>query len=566
MHDKRGIEILSFAADTKRWPRLLRHIPKTGTDTFTMALASLMTNILALALPIALMQIYDRIIPNSSYTTLTWLVIGVLTAIVLETLTKILRSFIGNWLGARLDHILSTEALAHLLHARLDRYEADNPGVHLERFNALNTLKTYISGQLLLVLLDIPFALLYLGLLYYIGGWLMFYTLAILFSFVGIAWISKIRFETQHEQRVTQSQESLDFILETLGGIHTVKALSMEERMFRKFENIQARNAQAGFRSHNWKSLPAILTPFFSQLNMLGVIFLGADVVINGQMTVGAMTACTMLATRSLQPVTRLAGFWLRFSEVTTAQRQLKAVIALNDLENENEKIPTIRDIEGSVYFDDFLMFHDEKDKDTPPFNQMVHAGEVVGVEGEDPRQTRALMLSICGIYKPFRGDIYIDEYNISAMDHAIFGGRVAYLPKKGRLFNGTILENIAMFDPDKRQIALDTAALLEMDGFVADLPNGYETRVDQRSNDSLPLGLIQRTSVARALVTFPRILLIDRTLNSMDMATYDLVCEILEKLKGKTTLFIVSDHGNYPFLPDRIIDCTSREIRFVST
>ena len=186
----------------------------------------------------------------------------------------------------------------------------------------------------------------------------------------------------------------------------------------------------------------------------------------------------------------------------------------------------------------------------------MIHAGEVVGVEGEDHYQTRALMLSICGIYKPFQGHIYIDEYNVSAMDHAIFGGCVAYLPQKGRLFNGTILENIAMFDQDKRQIALDTAALLEMDGFVTDLPNGYETRVDQRSNDSLPLGLIQPTSVARALVTFPRILLIDRTLNSMDMAPHDLVCEILEQLKGKTIMFIVADHGSYPFSPDRIIDC----------
>ena len=544
---------------------MFRHIPKSRADKFTMILASLMTNILALALPIALMQIYDRIIPNSSYSTLTWLVIGVLTAIVLETLTKILRSFIGNWLGARLDHILSTEAIEHFLHARLDRYETDNAGVHLERFNALNTLKTYISGQLLLILMDIPFALLYLGLLYYIGGWLVFHTLAIFLLFVVITWISKIKFESQHEQLVTQNQENLDFILETLGGIHTVKALSMEDRMVRKFENIQARNAESGFRSHNWKSLPIIVTPFFSQLNMLGIIFLGADVVIDGYMTVGAMTACTMLATRSLQPVTRLAGFWLRFSEVTTAQKQIKAVIALYDGEDEDKNIPQIRDIEGSVYFNDFLMFQD-KTRETKPFNAMIHAGEVVGVEGENPEQTRALMLSICGIYKPFRGDIYIDEYKTSAMDHANFGGRVAYLPKKGRLFNGTILENIAMFDQDKRQIALDTAALLEMDGFVADLPNGYETRVDQRSNESLPLGLIQRISVARALVTFPRLLIMNRTLNSMDMATYDLVREILEKMKGKTTLFIVSDHGSYPFAPDRIIDCSSRGIRFVST
>ncbi len=539
---------------TGNWLRLLLTIPKVREDALMMVGASVMINLLALALPLSLMQIYDRIIPNSSFSTLTWLVMGVMVAIILETVVKISRSFISNWLSARLEHILNTEVLNHFLSARLDRFEQDKAGVHFERYNAIQTIKSNISGQTLLVLIDIPFALLFLGLLYYISSFLCYLTLGIICLFALIVLITKTRLQRSNQAQVDATKENLDFVLETLDGIHTVKSLGMEDKMFRKFENIQARMSWAELRSNRWKSLPENYAPFFTQLNMLGIIFLGADLVIRGAMTVGGMTACTMLATRSLQPVIKVAGFWLRFSEVKIARQQLEEIIALQ-LPEDLSRIPVVRDIEGTVCFDDLTL---EKESDATPqrFNALIQAGEAVGITGDNPEQTTALMLTICGMYKPVSGHIFIDEYRISAMDHSYFDGRVEYLPRKGWLFNGTILDNISMFNENKRQVALDTAALLDLNKFVADLPSGYETMVDQRSNASLPQGLIQRTCFARALVTIPRVLIIDRTLSSMDQETHDLICTILRKLKGRCTFFIVSDYGVFPFEMNQTIEC----------
>lgn len=550
---------LDLIEKTSTWPKLMSVLPKWSSDAFVLITASVVVNLLALALPLSLMQVYDRIIPNSSFSTLAWLMIGVVTAIVLETVVKIFRSFISNWLSARLEHILNTEALNCFLSSRLDKFEQSKAGVHFERFNAINTIRSYFSGQILLSLVDIPFAVLFLWVLYYIGGALCYYTLLLISIFVVIVLIAKRAFEKQHENQVDLNKENLDFLLETLEGIHTVKALNLEDRMHRIFENVQARMSSANLKANRWKSVPTDISQFIVQLNMLGIIFLGADLVINGQMTIGAMTACTMLASRGLQPVIKFAGFWLRFSEVTTAQKQVEKITALRT-QDDQEDIPIIKDVAGTVCFENVTMKDKEGNVVIDDFNALIQAGEFVGIEGESPTNTTALMLLLSGMYKPTTGSVFIDEYRISAMDHSYFSGRVEYLARKGRLFNGTILENISMFNKNKRLVALDTASLLGLDKFVADLPNGYETVVDQRSNESLPLGLIQRTCFARALVTCPRVLIIDRTLNSLDNESRDLILEILETLRGKCTVFFVSDYNEFPLEIDRLLECSTNQ------
>lgn len=555
---------LELLTDTSGWVRLMHIIPKFGMDAIVLVIATIMINLLALALPLTLMQVYDRIIPNDSRSTLAWLMACVITAILLETVIKTLRSFISNWLSSRLEHILNTESIDYFLSSRLDKFEEDKAGVHYERFNAITIVKSYFSGQILLILLDIPFAFLFLGLLYYIGGGLVFYTLLMIFLFVAVIIFAKRKFERHNADQIELNKENLDFILESLGGVHTLKSLNMEQQMLRKFENIQGRIAESGLNANNWKSVPSNSAQFITQLNMIGVIFLGAEFVINGGMTLGAMTACTMFATRGIQPMIKIAGFWMRFSEVTNAQKQLEKIIALRSPDDMAD-IPVIRDIEGSVFFEDITLNDRNNNPLIEGFSVQIQAGEFIGITGENPELTTTLMLLLCGMYKPSSGRIFIDEYLISAMDHSHFNGRIEYLARKGRLFNGTILENISMFNSGKQDIALNAASLLGLDRFVADLPNGYETIVDQRANDSLPIGLIQRICFARTLVTCPRVLILDRTLNSMDDDSFNLVCEILETLRGRCTVFIVSGYGRFPLNVDRIIDCSVREIKIKS-
>ncbi len=552
---------LELLSKSSSWIRLMSMIPQFGNDALMLVIATVAINLLALAMPLALMQVYDRIIPNSSLSTLSWLMIGVSSAIILETILKILRNFNSNWLSARMEHILNTEAVKYFLSARLDEFERDNSGVHFERFNSINVLRSYFSGQLLLVLLDIPFALLFIYMLYYLGGNLYLYTVGLIVVLMLLLLIAKSKFEKHNEDTVEMNKEYLDFIIETLGGIHTVKSMNMEDKIHRKFENIEARMSSASLSSNTWKSVPTNAAQFIIQLNMLGIIFLGADMVISGVMTVGAMTACTMMASRGIQPIIKFAGSWLRFSEVTVAQKQLLKIIELKSPHNMNDA-SMVKDIDGTVSFENITMKNEGGRIIVDNFNKVIHAGEFIGVKGDDHEQTTALMLMLCGIYTPTSGHVYIDEYLVAAMDHSHFNGKVEYLSKRGRIFNGTILDNIALFDANKREAALDTASLLELDGFVSKLPHGYQSVVDQRSNDSLPLSMIQRICIARALITRPRILIIDRTFNSLDLESAALLVEVLETLRGKCTLFMVSDYGNFPLEMNRVIECSGDGVK----
>ncbi len=519
-----------------------------------MILATAFINILGLALPLTLLQIYDRILPNTAQGTLLLLVIGVGFAILLETVLRLIRSYVGGWMGARFEHLAGCAAIERLLTSEITEFEKDGSGVHLERFNSFSILRDFFSGQAIITLCDLPFAVLFLLLITYLAGWLVLVPLALIALFFVAAFAVGHLLRQSLENRIKADDRRFNFIIEVLGGVHTVKAMAMENQMLRRYERLQESCAESDY-SVAFNSATALgIGTVFSQLTIFSVVGLGALQVINGSLTVGGLAACTMLAGRALQPLQRAAGIWTRFQNIRLALDRATRVFDMTP-ESEGDRIP-LPAVKGAIE----LKNVDYRESENEPLvidhvSLSIAAGETIAITGEQSSSHSSLLCLVMGVLKPSSGQVLIDGHDLAGLDPDSVRRQIAYLPQDAVLFNGTILENLTMFRPEAEEQALEIAKYLGLDQSVTRMPKGYETIVGDGAEESQPRGRKQRIDVGRALVDRPRILLFNSVNSAMDREGDTILRSFLEKIKGQCTQILVTHRPSLISLADRVFE-----------
>jgi len=546
-------------------PQQLGAIAYMPGGIFDLLLASVFINILALAMPLTLLQVYDRIIPNSADETLVLLVVGIGSALILEALLRMGRSYVSGWMGARFDHLAGCAALERFLGVSIVDFERVGSGAHLERYNALSTLKEFYAGQAIQALCDLPFAVIYIGAVAYLAGPLFLVPVVLIIFFALVAFIigKKLRVALQH--RMQSDDRRFSFIIEVFGGVHTVKGLAMEEQMIRRYERLQETCANAehdvALRSSYAQSAGAL----FSQLVLFSVVGFGSTLVIDGSLTVGGLAACTMLAGRSMQPLQKAVGIWTRFQSIELARERLRELFEM-DVEKP-PGLPELPPVRGDLTLEN-VTFTYGKNKDgelMPPLfeniSMEIGAGETISVTGGNARGKTTLLYLMMGVLGPTEGTVRVDGRNLRDYQPSSIRKQAAYLPQEGMLFNGTLLENLTMFRDEKIDDAMDMSMLLGLDSVVAHMPQGYDTMVGDGAGDKLPKGIKQRISIARALVDKPRILLFDEANASMDGASDAMLKALLERLKGRVTMVLVTPRPSILNLSDRIYDIVGSDV-----
>ena len=556
------LKLLSHFKNADKRVRALGGIPFYRGTIFYMLLASACVNLFSLALPLTMMQVYDRILPYKAIGTLSWLVIGCLIAITAEAFLRHFRSFLSSLLAFRFEHYLSLGAVEGLMSSKLEEYELEEPGVHLDRLAAIGVLRGFYAGQIFQALMDVPFAMLFLVAIWFLAGPLVFYPIGLIILFFTLVKILKIKFEKARSQQQIYNDRRLNFYFEALSGIHQIKSLTLEEEMLRRFERLQSGLAKENYKVTNLSMSPANLGSFISQLNMFGIIGVGATFVIQGSLTLGGLTACVLLSGRALQPVLSIAGFWIRLSEGNLARAQVAKIASLEKaLDTSLPALP--KKIRGEVS----LRYISFKSRPDDPYlfnglNLQIEEAEMVTIAGLAPNETTSLLLMMMGVVSPNEGEVWVDDYRISEWNLSNLSGVIEYIPQQGVLFSGTILENITMFDHSKINIAMDTSALLGLDEVVANLPKGYETELKGQSKSQLPTSLTQKICLARALVNRPKILLLDRITSAMDQEGKNLIWALVEKLKGLVTIVAITNDPKMFDLADRQLEIKEGQIK----
>lgn len=534
----------------KNWFNAVSVIPGFFVTSLDLILATVFINILALALPVFLMQVYDRIIGNAAWNTLTWFVIGCVVAVMFETVLRYIRALIGSWQAAKFEHLVNCDTIKTLLSADSAAFNKHPAGYYLDRINSVAALKAIYAGPVFQTFMDIPFALLFFAGIWFLGRNLVFVPFVAIAAFLLLMLVIRFVFVRLRERQIMWDDSRLSFLIEILSGIYTVKSLALEEHMLRRYEYLQQNGSDAGMKLGFWSKLPVALGSFFTQIAMFGVILIGARFVMNDEMTFGSLAACTMLVGRGMQPILSAATFMIQIASGKFALAKLHEV---SDIISPRPKdsIRFNEDISGSVDIENMSFGYSSSQAVFKDINLNLNPGQFCFISGKNGSGRSTLMKLIFGIYRPDSGRILIDGFKVFDCDRAYLRGRVEYISDNGVLFQGTIIENITLFDNTYISEALGAAALVGLDDLVAKLSHGYETMINSKSNNTLPKGLIQRICIARALVKRPRVLILDKVYQAMDADTSSMFFDLLYRLKGTCTVIFCGSSPLFESLAD---------------
>jgi ATP-binding cassette, subfamily C, bacterial LapB len=502
---------------------------------------TIVINVLALVLPLVILQTYDRIIPNQSKNSLALLFGGLAFALLLDSILRISRANLVASGGARIVHFLRCEAVSRLLNARIGDIERSEPGVHFERLSGLDALKDHNTSQLLIAIVELPFALIFLALILHIAWPLALVLLAVFAIFGGIGLTLGRRLKSVAETKSAGEDRRHSFVVEVLSGIHTVKALGMEALMNRRYERLLGRNVETMHDSLRLGARAQEVGALSSQLVIVAVAVVGAVMVIEGNLTIGGLAACTLLAGRCLQPLLKGLGFWTQVQNLrVVAERSAETFTLLPDEASRSKALPRLR---GHVVAENITFVHERASSELfRALNLSVRVGETVAITGEDGEGKSTLLSLLGGILAPTSGRILYDGHDAAGYSELSIRRQVSYVSQHPVLFQGTILENLTGFsDGPAVDTALKIAGMLGIDEKIALLPDGFETRVGDDAADTLPAGMRQQISIIRAFAAKPAVVLFDEANASLDASDDARLREFLASLSGRTTLILAS-------------------------
>lgn len=501
------------------------------------------------------LQVYDRILPNPGTGTLPVLITGVCSAIVLEALLRLCRAYVIGRAGASYEHAVACAAMDKVLNADLSKMDnAEGVGEHLHRMGSIGKLKDFYNGHALTVLAELAFVPLFLGLIIYIGGWLALVPATILALFILVSMLKGRRLRAALKKREEADDQRFNFLIESLEGVHTLKAFALEKFFERRYETFEENSCRENYKVTQETARTFNIGAIFSHIMVASVITIGAWFALQGYITTGALIATLLLSARMMQPIQKALGLWARYQDYTLARAHLEKLLQTPQkkiMPRADESLGVMPDGRLSIYNISFQYQADNK----PLLSNIelnIKRGETVLISGAHGSGKTTLLKLIAGILPPTQGEIYIDGENINTYRPEDLVNHVGYIRTNALIFRGTIRDNITCFGQTNEAKAREVAALLNVDEDVAKLPAGFDTFLSGNNSDSIPPGLKQRIAIVRVLATKPRLILFDNADRALDKQGYAMIYSLLARLKGKASLILVSDDNNIRGLAER--------------
>lgn len=517
-----------------------------------IVVTSLVTNILALALPLTMLQIFDRVLKSQSMETLTFLTIGVLIILVLEELLKSVNSTVTNWLGARYKHRVSQSIMERFFVTPMRLFAGEEPGAYAEKMQSVSRVSDMYSGQALLVLLDLPFMFLFLGVIYLIAGKLVVVPLILLFVFaIVVVLFGRWMYKQVHEKDINDERR-ISFLTEVLAGVLSVKTMSIENIMLRRYERLKEASAIQGEGLFFGNAFASGLGGAMSQVMIVLVIFSGAILVLDGDMTSGALAACMMLSVRSLQPLRKGLGAWMRYQSFVAGDSRVESILTMPV--GEKSGLKALDGVHSSIRLQNVTLSYGNDDSEIfSNLSLLVPAGSCIAIKGDSGSGKSSLLALMNGLESVDEGVVLIDEERLNDYDLDSVRRKIALLPQVGTVFVGSIIENLTMFNPELEAQALELAEKVGLDVIVAGMKQGYQTPLGENSSETLPMGVKQMITIVRAMVHDPDVILFDEANNSLDFEGDKKLRLFLESLKGKKTLILVANRPSLVRLADTV-------------
>ncbi len=523
----------------------------------TIYAASAVVNILALALPLTILQIYDRVLPNASFDTLSALMIALVGVVIVDGLLKYLRSAVINWSAASFTHDLSVRGLTSMLSARPKWFARTTASEHLERLNAITGLGGQLGGQSRLIAIDVLFIPIFALVIVLIGKTIFFVVLALFGVFGYLALRRTKALNEAIAERESSDARKYDFIIEVLRSMQTVKALAMEPLMMRRFERLQSAASLITMRIIRLTGEAQTYSAMYASLSVIAIVSVGAMLVLKGQMTLGALACCMLLSSQLLQPLIRALASWNDI-QLAKYRKERAALIFEDDAPEQSAPCDFHREaIPKKVVFKDAVIQYENAPPLFNGLNLTIPAGAMVAIKGADGSGRSSLLRAIMGDTPLVGGEIMIGDQ----ADLSLTRADVRYVGQNPSIFSGTILENLTLFGEFSAGAALQAARTIGLDEDIGRMPLGYDTVLKSVSSRDAPPPTAQRITIARAIAMAPSVLILDEASTLLDLNGEYHLTQALKRLRGRMTIILATHRPSLIRLADKAYEVVSGKL-----
>ncbi|GAA6616192.1 peptidase domain-containing ABC transporter [Scytonema sp. NUACC26] len=504
-------------------------------------LASFFVQLAALANPLVIQLIIDKVIAQNSMSTLH--VLGALLLVVglFEAVLGTLRTYLFVDTTNRIDMGLGSEIIDHLLRLPLRYFERRPVGELSTRINELENIRQFLTGTALTVGLDALFSVVYVVVMLFYSWQLTLVGLGTIPVFVVITLIASPTVSKQLRTKAERNSDTQSYLVEVMSGIQTVKAQNIELRARFSWQDRYARYVAAGFKTVVTSTLASSTSNFLNKLSSLLVLWVGSYLVLKGELTLGELIAFRIISGYVTSPILRLAQLWQNFQETALSLERLSDIVDTpQEAEQDRDNIP-LPQIVGSVKYDNVsFRFASNGPLQLSNVNIDIPVGKFVGIVGQSGSGKSTMMKLLLRLYEPEAGRILVDGYDISKVELYSLRRQVGVVPQETLLFDGTVQENIALTNPEATtEEIIEAARVAAAHDFIMNLPNGYNTRVGERGA-GLSGGQRQRIAIARSVLQRPKLLVLDEATSALDYPTERQVClNLAEEFAGSTVFFI---------------------------
>jgi subfamily B ATP-binding cassette protein HlyB/CyaB len=504
-------------------------------------IASLFVQLFALATPIFFQLVVDKVLIHKGMSTLIVLVIGLVTLGLFETILQYLRTYTLTHTTNRIDVELGRRLFHHLFRLPLAYFETRAAGQTVARVRELETIRSFLTGQGLTSLLDLLFTLIFIGVLFIYSPKLTLIVLGSIPVYIAIATLIRPLLRDQINEKFDRGARSQQYLVESIVGAQTLKASGVEPMVQAQWEERLAAYVRTSFDATMLGSLGQNSIQYVSKATSALILFIGAQSVIAGEMTVGELIAFNMISGQVVQPILRLSQLWQDFQQVQVSVDRLGDI-----LNSPPEPVPSsflsLPPPKGAIEIRD-VSFRYRPDQQEVIRNVAlsIKPGEVIGVVGASGSGKSTLTKLIQRLYSPHTGQVMLDGIDIAQLDPGWLRRQIGVVLQENILFNRSIHENIALADPAMaRARVVHVARLAGADDFIAKLPQGYDTILEERGAN-LSGGQRQRIAIARALAMNPRILILDEATSALDYESERIIQENMRAIVAGRTVIVIA-------------------------
>ncbi|HJV73452.1 MAG TPA: peptidase domain-containing ABC transporter [Noviherbaspirillum sp.] len=539
-----GQDMVQLAAARSPWVRFVAYLQPYRKILANLFLATFVIQILGLVPPLIIQNILDGVIVHQNFSLLHLLIVGLIISNLFTQMMATIRSFLANFMMRNMDFAMMSQFFKHTMSLPYSFFAKRKAGDILARFQENQTIRAFLTESTVTTMLNLLMVFIYFTIMFMYNVTMTLVLIAFVIPIMGLTVLVTPKIKNYAREAFTAGTDAQSFLMETLGGVETVKGMGIERPVRLKWEKKYTKSLEVQYRAQTFNIWVTLASQLLNAATTIAILWVGANLVLARELSIGQLIAFNALMGSVLAPLMGLVGLWSRLNDAAVAMERLGDVLDMEPEQRPQDLASRVLlpDLQGEIRLEGvyFRYGGDETAYVLENINLDIKPGELVAIVGRSGSGKTTLAKLLVGFYPPSDGKIVVDGYDMSVIDKEYYRAQVGYVMQSNLLFSGTIAENIASGDesPDRRRIE-EVAKMADAHAFIAKMPLGYEQIVGERGV-GLSGGQIQRLCIARALYHDPRLLVFDEATSALDtQSESNIIGNMHEILKGRTAVII---------------------------